>query len=715
MSPSSPTGPASIRAVTVAVVTHNSASVLGDCLESLPEALGDIAYELVVVDNASEDATIDVVRRVAPGASVVELETNDGYARGVNVAWTAAPSDALLVLNPDVRLEPGSVAALARALAAPGVGIAVPRTVDGRGALVHSLRREPTVRRAFAEAVLGGHRAGRAGLGEVVRDPRPYVRPGEPDWASGAVMLVSAKCREAVGAWDESFFLYSEELDFAWRARDHGFRIRYAPDATAVHLGGESGTSAELWRLLTVNRVRAFARRNGGGRGAAFWLAVVLNEALRAARRGTAGATHRAALVALLTPWRRPETPGAGRGAGHGRGDGAPGYVFFSAHDWWYHSHAHSDFQLAHRVAAERRVLFVNSMGLRMPRPGRTEMAGRKVVRKLASVARLVRRPDRDVALFVMTPLFVPAYSSAVVRAINSWLVAAQVSVVAKVLRIVNPVAVVTLPTAWEVVRRDRPRWSSTIAYRVDRFASFGEADQELVARLEHDLVAGADRVAYAGRELMVAEQAIAGDRGFFLDHGVDIVHFRPRPTAPEPADLAAIPKPRVGYFGTLRPYTVDIPLLERVARELPDAQLVIVGPVVCDVEELAARPNVHLLGPKSYEDVPRYGAGFDVALMPWLQNSWIRFSNPIKLKEYLALGLAIVSTDFPEARRYGGVMHLAADADSFVALVRRTLADGGPSTPEDRRAAVGGESWDRRAAELMASVEVVQTQSSSV
>lgn len=688
-----------VRAVTVGIVTHNSASVVGDCLASLPAAFGDIPYEVVVVDNASTDDTTEVVERHAPTASVVELSGNFGYARGVNVAWTAAPADAVLVLNPDVRLAPNSVRALVAALGVPGAGIAVPRTTDGNGRLVHSLRRDPSVGRALGEALLGGRRAGRyPQLGEVVRNPRDYLHPGQPDWAAGAVMLISRACMEAAGPWDTSFFMYSEELEFAWRARSAGYHVRYVPDAVATHLGGQSGAVPELWRLLSYNRVAAFARHHGRLETVAFWAAVVLNELLRSARPRERGATHRAALVALLTPWRGParraEQP-------------PPGYVFFSAHDWWYHSHAHSDFQLALRVAERRPVLFVNSMGLRMPRPGRTEMAGRKVLRKLGSVARLVRRPDPERQLWVMTPLFVPAYGSAAVRAINSRLVAWQVAVATRLLRIERSAAIVTLPSAWAVVER-LGGWRRTIAYRVDRYASFAEADQDVVAGMERDLVTGADAVAYAGRELLAAEAELTGDRAFFLDHGVDLAHFRRSDDQPAvlPPDVADIPRPRLGYFGTIRDYTVDIPLLERLARELPDAHLVVVGNVVCPVGGLADLPNVHLLGPRPYEEMPAYGSAFDVALMPWLNNEWIRYSNPIKLKEYLALGLPIVSTDFPEARRYASQLRLASTPEELVALVRRTLADGGAGTTRSRREAVSGESWDRRALELMAAAE---------
>ena len=103
-------------------------------------------------------------------------------------------------------------------------------------------------------------------------------------------------------------------------------------------------------------------------------------------------------------------------------------------------------------------------------------------------------------------------------------------------------------------------------------------------------------------------------------------------------------------------------------------------------------------LGYRPYEQIPGLGAGFDVALMPWLRNGWIEACNPIKLKEYLALGLPVVSTDFPEVRHYEHVVRVADDHDSFVELVRLTMRDGGQGSPQSRREAVSGSTWERRA-----------------
>jgi GT2 family glycosyltransferase len=295
--------------VTLVVVTYNSAPLLPEFFAALPAATeGAEAVAVVVADNASSDGTLDVVARCAPEAVAVPMGGNKGYSAGINAALDAVPpTQAAFVLNPDIRLGPGSVRSLLDGLDQPNTGITVPRLYEADGQQAPSLRREPSITRALAAALIGGHRAGRIGrLGELVYDPARYDEPGVYDWATGAAMMISRRCMDAIGAWDESFFLYSEETEYALRARDAGFLLRYVPEATAVHIGGESHTNPDLWVLSNVNRVRLYARRHGQVSTTAFRLALALNEGIRA----TSGAApHKAAFRALIRPV--PAAPGA--------------------------------------------------------------------------------------------------------------------------------------------------------------------------------------------------------------------------------------------------------------------------------------------------------------------------------------------------------------------------------------------------------------------
>jgi GT2 family glycosyltransferase len=287
--------------VAVIVVTWNSAKVLPGFLAALPDGMAGLDWRLVVADNDSADDTVEVLAKLAPDATVVQTGRNAGYAAGVNAALEAAGEHGVaLICNPDIRMRQGCAKRLVDSLG-DGVGIAVPLLYEeGRDTPHHSLRRESSVLRALGEAVIGNRRAGRfPRLSELVTDPGAYRRPTRADWATGALMAISAECRAACGPWDESFFLYSEETEYCLRARDLSYATQLEPSAEAVHLGGDSQVSPRLWSLLTVNRVRLYRRRHGAVATACFRAAVLLRETSRAALGRRAS---RAAVAALLRP-----------------------------------------------------------------------------------------------------------------------------------------------------------------------------------------------------------------------------------------------------------------------------------------------------------------------------------------------------------------------------------------------------------------------------
>ncbi|MFJ3803576.1 glycosyltransferase family 2 protein [Streptomyces sp. NPDC090088] len=295
--------------VAVIVVTWNSASVLPGFLAALPDGMAGLDHRLVVADNDSADDTVEALRTLAPGATVVQTGRNAGYAAGINAALGAAGAyDAVLICNPDVRLRQGCAKRLVDSLT-DGVGIAVPLLYEeGSATPHHSLRRESTVLRALGEALIGNTRAGRfPALSELVTAPSAYQRPTRADWATGALMAISADCLASCGPWDESFFLYSEETEYCLRARDHGYATQLDPTAEAFHLGGDSQVSPRLWTLLTLNRVRLYRRRHGPLATAAFRTAVLLRETSRALLGRPAA---RAAAAALARPGALRKTPG---------------------------------------------------------------------------------------------------------------------------------------------------------------------------------------------------------------------------------------------------------------------------------------------------------------------------------------------------------------------------------------------------------------------
>jgi hypothetical protein len=372
--------------------------------------------------------------------------------------------------------------------------------------------------------------------------------------------------------------------------------------------------------------------------------------------------------------------------------------ICFCGQDWWYHNHAHSDFQLMTRAARSRQVLLVNSIGMRMPMPGRSPLPFRRIWRKLKSMLRRVKKPLPGVPGFtVMTPVLFPFYGSARARAWNARNIRRQVARAAKKLGLRDPHIIVTVPTAWDVAREMER--GSLVYNRSDKHSAFGEADQGLITNLEQQLLKNADGVLYSSRAFLESERELTGDRAHFLDHGVDSVHFAPRPRTGRLTELGC-DRPIIGFFGGLDDYVVDFDLLERLAVERPNYTLVLIGDATLPMDRLTRHPNVRHLGFRPYAQIPDLGADFDVSIMPWLDNDWIRCCNPIKLKEYLSLGQEVVTTWFPEVEHYRDYVHVARDGDEFLRCVDDAV--NGRKAPGDRDALLAHSTWDDRAQELL-------------
>lgn len=244
--------------VAIVIVTYNSSEDLPGLIASLRPEAAQIPMRVVVVDNSSTDGSLELAREHSDVVAVAS-GGNLGYAAGLNVGMAyVGPAEAVLVLNPDLRVEPGAVRTLLDTMRSDSrIGIVAPRILDAEGRTTHSLRHAPGLLRAAADALLGKHWPTRPpALTEHVRDDRAYAAAHEADWATGAGLLVSSRAAEEIGPWDETFFLYSEETDYFARAQRAGWKTIYEPAAQVTHRQGGSGVSDELVALTLVNRVR---------------------------------------------------------------------------------------------------------------------------------------------------------------------------------------------------------------------------------------------------------------------------------------------------------------------------------------------------------------------------------------------------------------------------------------------------------------------------
>lgn len=289
------------ESLSVIIVTYNSAEVLPGLLDSLPAALAGVEHtRVLVIDNDSRDVSCAIARNHPVGVEVIQMGRNAGYAAAINAGYSAVGiHDDVMVLNPDLRLAPGAAATLLHASKSPGIGIVAPKLLEADGRLAPSIRKEPSLTRAWSEALLGGSLAGRLRVGEVVTRSAIYRDGGCVDWATGAALLVTAQARRAIGPWDERFFLYSEETDYMRRARAAGFAVRYEPRASATHRGGDGGVAPALHALLTGNRIRYFRTYHGAVPSLLFRAAVATGEAIRCPKGGIYPAGLRAALARI--------------------------------------------------------------------------------------------------------------------------------------------------------------------------------------------------------------------------------------------------------------------------------------------------------------------------------------------------------------------------------------------------------------------------------
>jgi UDP-galactopyranose mutase len=232
----------------------------------------------------------------------------------------------------------------------------------------------------------------------------------------------------------------------------------------------------------------------------------------------------------------------------------------------------------------------------------------------------------------------------------------------------------------------------------MDELSAFKNADPNL-PRLERELMRRADVVFTGGQSLYEAKQH-QHHNIHALPSSVDVAHFATaRQCKEQPADQAGIPGPRLGFFGVLDE-RLDIELLQGIADARPEWQLVMIGPVVkIDPADLPKRSNIHYLGPKSYTELPRYIAGWDVALLLFARNDATRFISPTKTPEYLAAGKPVVSTSIRDVvSPYGdrGLVRIADAVPDFVAACDNALREPVGAGRSKADAFLRNMSWDR-------------------
>ena len=371
--------------------------------------------------------------------------------------------------------------------------------------------------------------------------------------------------------------------------------------------------------------------------------------------------------------------------------------ICFGGEDWWYH-HPHSKAHLMRKFArAGNKVIFVNSISMGLPGLAHKDLLPR-IKRKLGSYSKLARETDEGIT--VVSPASLPFFGTAAARAVNRSLISAQIGKLARTRGLSKPILWIAIPTAAEMIGAfDEAAVVYQVSDKYDANTMDHATDPALIRKLHEQAIDAADVVFYSGRKLF--NEATRGcERSYLLEQGVDYDHWRRvgEGTVPVAAEIARIPRPRLGYFGAIEPWLVDQELIKRAVRERPEWQWIFIGNKSrgLEIEEL---PNTHFLPPVPYDDLPGYAAGFDVCVLPWeTEQSFTSYGSAIKVREYLATGKPVVIAPLPEYEPMRDVLRIGRMREEFLSLVDEALRENDPEARARRQGAVASGTWDARA-----------------
>jgi N-acetylglucosaminyl-diphospho-decaprenol L-rhamnosyltransferase len=258
--------------LSIVVLSWNVCDLLRQCLNSVacdhPSSADHppLTAEIIVVDNASSDGSVEMVRAEFPDVRLIVNPANRGYTGGNNDGISAATGRYVMILNPDTAVLDDALAAMvAYADAHSDVGVVGPQLLNPDGSVQSSRRRFPTLMTGLFESTWLQPLAPPSVLRRYYVLDQPDDATQEVDWLFGACLLVRREVIQQVGALDEGFFMYSEEMDWCRRIRQAGWKIVYLPEAQVIHYGGKSSDQVAVQRHIyfQTSKVRYFRKHHG--------------------------------------------------------------------------------------------------------------------------------------------------------------------------------------------------------------------------------------------------------------------------------------------------------------------------------------------------------------------------------------------------------------------------------------------------------------------
>lgn len=357
-----------------------------------------------------------------------------------------------------------------------------------------------------------------------------------------------------------------------------------------------------------------------------------------------------------------------------------------------------SNHHIMRLLSAKNRVLWLNSIATRTPNLASTRDLG-KIFRKLKSFFKGPRKISDS--FWVYTPIVIPIPGSRIATAFNTWLLRAMLRFTRRRLGMKRFQLWVFIPTAAKYAGKLGE--SLLVYYVTDEYSKFGYVNTEQVAADDRQLTQTAD-IIFGTAQSLVDKRRPANANTFLARHGVDYSVFSCAldPATPVPADIAALQKPLLGFYGSLQ-HWIDYDLIEFLSRRHPEWSIALIGQPFVDLSRFAGIPNVHLLGRKPHATLPAYCKAMTVGLIPHKVCELTLNMNPIKLREYLCAGLPVVSVDLPEVRACadGEDCRVATSYEEFEKAVAAAIAADSPESRRRRSQSMQKESWEQRVADI--------------
>jgi glycosyltransferase involved in cell wall biosynthesis len=370
--------------------------------------------------------------------------------------------------------------------------------------------------------------------------------------------------------------------------------------------------------------------------------------------------------------------------------------ILYFGNDWFADNRT-SSHHIARWLAKRFRVYYIDCPGLRAPKG-----SGRDLKRMATKLWRALRgaRPVSE-GLKVMVLLQVPLHRFRMMRRLNRIFMTWNVRWLLWREGIQAPISWFTIPHPSSVAKRLGERL--TVYYCTDDYSAMPGVNQQAVRAMDEELTRKAD-VVFATAETLVEMKRPLNDSTYFSPHGVDTDLFRRAqdPDLPLPADTADLPRPVVGFFGLIERW-IDLELIDYLAEQRPGWTFLMIGRTAVPAEELPRRPNIHFIGQRPYTDMPAYGKQFDVAIIPFRLTDVILHANPLKLREYLAMGKPVVAVSTPEIDKFADIIETAHSREEFLAKLDAVLAQPeSPAAVQRRLERVASASWNSRLEQVL-------------